>query len=72
MTVDKGTAFFSNHRQWRQFVTTVHQSLVQPYCVAYPKAISALRAPMQRSAWSECKSLWMRIHIAVSLSQEAN
>ena len=34
---------FSNNRQWREFVTAVHESVTYPCAVTYPKVISALR-----------------------------
>jgi hypothetical protein len=35
---------FSNHRQWREFVTAVHESVTYPCTVTYPKVINALRS----------------------------
>ena len=35
---------FSNNRQWREFVTAVHESVTYPRTVTYPKVISALRS----------------------------
>jgi len=35
---------FSNHRQWREFVTAVHESVTYPCAVTYPKVIEALRS----------------------------
>jgi hypothetical protein len=35
---------FSNNRQWREFVTAVHESVTYPCAVTYPKVISALRS----------------------------
>jgi hypothetical protein len=35
---------FSNNRQWREFVTAVHESVTHPCAVTYPKVISALRS----------------------------
>ncbi len=35
---------FSNHRQWRDFVTAVHESVTYPCAVTYPKVIGALRS----------------------------
>ena len=35
---------FSNHRQWREFVAAVHDSVTYPRTVTYPKVINALRS----------------------------
>lgn len=35
---------FSNHRQWREFITAVHESVTYPCAVTYPKVIGALRS----------------------------
>jgi hypothetical protein len=35
---------FSNHRQWRDFVTAVHESVTYPCAVTYPRVIGALRS----------------------------
>lgn len=35
---------FSNHRQWSEFVTAVHESVTYPCTVTYPKVIGALRS----------------------------
>ena len=35
---------FSNDRQWRDFVTVVHDSVTYPCAVTYPKVIGALRS----------------------------
>jgi hypothetical protein len=35
---------FPNHRQWRDFVAAVHESVTQPCLVTYPKVIGALRS----------------------------
>ena len=35
---------FSNNRQWREFVSAVHQSVTYPCAVTYPKVIGALRS----------------------------
>jgi hypothetical protein len=35
---------FPNHRQWRDFVAAVHDSVTQPCSVTYPKVIDALRS----------------------------
>lgn len=68
----KPVSGFSNHRQWRDFVTALHETMVQPYSVGYAKIITAVRSAEPRSAWNGCKSLWMRIHVAVGVSKEAD
>jgi hypothetical protein len=35
---------FSNHRQWREFIAAVHESVTQPCAITYPKVIGALRS----------------------------
>jgi hypothetical protein len=35
---------FSNNRQWRDFVSAVHESVAYPCAVTYPKVIGALRS----------------------------
>lgn len=35
---------FSNHRQWREFIAAVHESVTYPCAVTYPKVIGALRS----------------------------
>ena len=35
---------FSNNRQWREFVSAVHESVTYPCAITYPKVISALRS----------------------------
>jgi hypothetical protein len=35
---------FSNHRQWREFIATVHESVTYPCSVTYPMVLSALRS----------------------------
>jgi hypothetical protein len=35
---------FSNHRQWREFVAAVHESVTNPCSVTYPVVVSALRS----------------------------
>jgi hypothetical protein len=40
--VDDIKSNFSNHRQWRDFVTVVHDSVT--CAVTYPKVIGALRS----------------------------
>ncbi|HME40953.1 MAG TPA: hypothetical protein VKG63_18515 [Steroidobacteraceae bacterium] len=35
---------FSNHRQWREFIGLVHESVTYPRTVTYPKVIGALRS----------------------------
>jgi hypothetical protein len=34
---------FSNHRQWRDFVSAVHESVTYPCSVTYPMVLDALR-----------------------------
>ncbi len=34
---------FSNHRQWREFIAAVHESVVYPCSVTYPMVLDALR-----------------------------
>ena len=38
---------FSNNRQWREFVTAVHESVTYPCPVTYPKVINGLRSDRQ-------------------------
>jgi hypothetical protein len=35
---------FSNHRQWRDFIAAVHESVTYPCSVTYPMVLSALRS----------------------------
>ncbi len=35
---------FSNHRQWRDFIAAVHESVTYPCTVTYPMVLSALRS----------------------------
>jgi hypothetical protein len=35
---------FSNNRQWREFMSAVHESVTFPCAVTYPKVIGALRS----------------------------
>jgi hypothetical protein len=35
---------FSNHRQWREFVAAVHESVTNPRLVTYPMVLSALQS----------------------------
>jgi hypothetical protein len=35
---------FSNHRQWRDFIAAVHDSVTYPCSVNYPMVIGALRS----------------------------
>jgi len=39
-----GRSKFLNHRQWRDFVTAVHESVAIPCAITYPKIINALRS----------------------------
>jgi hypothetical protein len=41
---------FSNHRQWREFIAAIHESVTYPCVVTYPKIIAALRAA-HKQAW---------------------
>jgi hypothetical protein len=41
---------FPNHRQWRDFIAAVHDSVSYPYSLTYPKVIKALRSGR---AWFE-------------------
>lgn len=34
---------FSNHRQWREFIAAIHESVVYPCSVTYPMVLDALR-----------------------------
>jgi hypothetical protein len=34
---------FSNHRQWREFIAAIHDSVNYPCPVTYPNVIGALR-----------------------------
>ena len=35
---------FSNHRQWREFMAAVHESVTYPCSVTYPVVLGALRS----------------------------
>jgi len=35
---------FPNHRQWRDFMAAIHESMTYPCAVTYPKIIAALRS----------------------------
>jgi hypothetical protein len=35
---------FSNNRQWRDFITAVHESVTHPCSASYPVVVSALRS----------------------------
>jgi hypothetical protein len=35
---------FSNHRQWREFIAAVHESVAYPCSVTYPMVLGALRS----------------------------
>jgi hypothetical protein len=35
---------FSNHRQWRDFMSAIQESVTYPCSVTYPKIITALRS----------------------------
>jgi hypothetical protein len=35
---------FSNHRQWRDFISAIQESVTYPCSVTYPKIITALRS----------------------------
>ncbi len=35
---------FSNNRQWRDFITVVHESVTFPCSATYPVVVSALRS----------------------------
>jgi len=35
---------FSNHRQWREFIAAVHDSVTYPCSVTYPMVLGALRS----------------------------
>jgi len=35
---------FSNHRQWRDFIAAVHESVTYPCTVTYPMVLGALRS----------------------------
>jgi hypothetical protein len=35
---------FSNHRQWRDFIAAVHESVTSQCSVTYPMVLSALRS----------------------------
>ena len=41
---DDMTRKFSNHRQWREFVAAVHESVTSPCVATYPMVLSALRS----------------------------
>jgi hypothetical protein len=34
----------SNHRDWREYLSTAQAAVVYPYSVAYPKVVDALRS----------------------------
>lgn len=44
---------FSNHRQWRDFIATVHESVGYPCAVTYPNIIGALRIGRRLSFHSQ-------------------
>jgi hypothetical protein len=57
---------FSNHRQWRDFIATIPESVSHPGAVTYPNAVrSRARMASVRCAWagevvsvgSECQAL---------------
>jgi hypothetical protein len=35
---------FSNHRQWREFIAALHESMAYPCSVTYPMVLGALRS----------------------------
>jgi hypothetical protein len=35
---------FSNHRQWREFIAAVHESVAYPCSVTYPMVLRALQS----------------------------
>jgi hypothetical protein len=35
---------FSNHRQWRDFIAAVHESVTHPCSATYPMVLGALRS----------------------------
>jgi len=35
---------FSNHRQWREVISAVHDSMTYPCAVTYPMVLEALRS----------------------------
>jgi hypothetical protein len=35
---------FSNHRQWRDVISAVHESMTYPCAVTYPMVLDALRS----------------------------
>jgi hypothetical protein len=39
--VDDMTRKFSNHRQWREFIAAVHESVTSPCAATYPMVLSA-------------------------------
>ena len=41
---DDMTRKFCNHRQWRDFVAAVHESVAYPCAVTYPMVLGALRS----------------------------
>jgi hypothetical protein len=41
--VGDGRSKFLNHRQWRDFMSAVHESMSTPVAISYPKVINALR-----------------------------
>lgn len=41
---DDMTRKFCNHRQWRDFIAAVHDSLAYPRSMTYPAVLSALRS----------------------------
>jgi hypothetical protein len=46
--VDDVRRKFSNHRQWREFISAVHASVSYPCSVTYPAVLSALRSGRAR------------------------
>jgi hypothetical protein len=41
---DNVTRKFSNHRQWREFIAAVHETVTSPCAATYPMVLSALRS----------------------------
>jgi hypothetical protein len=47
---------FSNHRQWRDFIASVHESVDHPSAVTYPSVIGAMRMGRRLNISSQSSS----------------
>jgi hypothetical protein len=62
---------FSNDRQWRDFVTVVHDSVTYPCAITYPKVIGALRSGREwfSDGAARAQSWMSAAHETLSLGQ---